>query len=106
MHHASLEALRVARPEAVGLARTKAPGPARRPGGRADRHNHARRLRRLFIAFSTANPQAFDGDRVVNVHMVPNDSVDSLFEAVVEATEEAIINALVAAETLESRAGR
>jgi len=59
----------------------------------------------LFVAFSTANPQAFEDDRLVGVRMIPNESIDTLFEAVVEATEEAIINALVAAETLEGRAG-
>jgi hypothetical protein len=37
--------------------------------------------------------------------MIPNESLDTLFEAVVEATEEAIINALVAAKTVEGRAG-
>jgi len=50
----------------------------------------------IFIAFSTANPQATQADALVSLTMVPNDLLDSLFGATVEATEEAIINALVA----------
>jgi D-aminopeptidase len=51
----------------------------------------------LFIAFSTANPGASDVDHVVDVKMVPNDKLDPLFAATVQATEEAIVNAMVAA---------
>jgi D-aminopeptidase len=51
----------------------------------------------IFIAFSTANPGASEVDRVVDVKMVPNGSLDPLFAATVEATEEAIVNAMVAA---------
>jgi L-aminopeptidase/D-esterase-like protein len=50
----------------------------------------------LFIAFSTANPHAAETDPPVrSMEMMPNDSMDPLFTATVEATEEAIINALV-----------
>ena len=51
----------------------------------------------IFIAFSTANPGASDVDHVVDLKMVPNDKLDPLFAATVEATEEAIVNAMVAA---------
>jgi D-aminopeptidase len=51
----------------------------------------------IFIAFSTANPGASDISRVVDLKMVPNDSLDPLFAATVQATEEAVVNALVAA---------
>jgi D-aminopeptidase len=51
----------------------------------------------IFIAFSTANPGASDVGHVVEVRMVPNGSLDPLFAATVEATEEAIVNAMVAA---------
>ena len=51
----------------------------------------------IFIAFSTANPGASEVDHVVEVKMVPNGSLDALFAATVEATEEAIVNAMVAA---------
>jgi D-aminopeptidase len=37
--------------------------------------------------------------------MLPNDLIDPLFYAVIEATEEAIVNALVAAETMTGRGG-
>jgi D-aminopeptidase len=53
----------------------------------------------IFIAFSTANPRAEGSKTVVDVKMVPNDSLDPIFAATVQATEEAIINAMVAAET-------
>ena len=51
----------------------------------------------IFIAFSTANPTASQVDRVVDLKMVPNDSMDGLFAATVQATEEAIVNAMIAA---------
>ena len=54
----------------------------------------------IFIAFSTANPQASDSQQVANLKMVPNDSLDPVFAATVQATEEAVINALVAAEDM------
>jgi L-aminopeptidase/D-esterase-like protein len=54
----------------------------------------------IFIAFSTANPHAEGSKTVVDVKMVPNDSLDPIFAATVQATEEAIINAMVAAETM------
>ncbi|WP_315818888.1 P1 family peptidase [Paraflavitalea speifideaquila] len=53
----------------------------------------------IFIGFSTANPQAFSRTEKVNVTMLSNDQIDPLLEAVIQATEEAIINALFAAET-------
>jgi len=50
----------------------------------------------LFIAFSTANPHAADSSPPTRaIETMPNDLMDPLFTATVEATEEAIINALV-----------
>jgi len=54
----------------------------------------------IFIAFSTANSGAAAADRVVDLKMLPNDKLDPVFAATVQATEEAIINAMVAAETM------
>lgn len=54
----------------------------------------------IFIAFSTANPGAADATKLAHITMLPNDQMGPLFEATVEATEEAIVNALVAAETM------
>ena len=54
----------------------------------------------IFIAFSTANPGAANNEPAIALTMVPNGRLNSLFEATVQATEEAIINALVAAETM------
>ena len=54
----------------------------------------------IFIAFSTANPGAAQPEGLRTLQMVPNDQMGPLFEATVEATEEAIVNALVAAETM------
>ena len=39
-------------------------------------------------------------DRLANLQMLPNDLIDPLFAATVQATEEAVINAMVAAETM------
>jgi len=53
----------------------------------------------IFIAFSTANPQAGNAKGLVNLTMLPNDEMNATFEATVEATEEAIINAMLGAQT-------
>ena len=55
----------------------------------------------IFIAFSTANPTAFQREDFTKVDELPNDLINPLFDATVQATEEAIINAMVAAETME-----
>jgi L-aminopeptidase/D-esterase-like protein len=54
----------------------------------------------IFIAFSTANPGAVAADRVVDLKMLPNDKLGPVFAATVQATEEAIVNAMIAAETM------
>jgi L-aminopeptidase/D-esterase-like protein len=54
----------------------------------------------LFVAFSTANPGVCSAQPTAQVTMLSNDGIDPLFEATVQATEEAIVNALVAAETM------
>jgi len=54
----------------------------------------------IFIAFSTANPRAWHNDGPVTaVTMLPNDRITPLFQATAQATEAAITNALLAAET-------
>jgi L-aminopeptidase/D-esterase-like protein len=58
----------------------------------------------LFIAFSTANPNAADADQVTHsVETIPNDRLDPIFTAVVQATEEAVVNALVANQSMTGR---
>src|SRR5688572_10273710 len=54
----------------------------------------------IFLAFSTANANAFQRTDFTKVDELPNDLINPLFEATVQATEEAIINAMVAAETM------
>jgi D-aminopeptidase len=54
----------------------------------------------IFIAFSNANAGADVDDRLANLQMLPNDLIEPLFAATVQATEEAVINAMVAAETM------
>ncbi|HEY6302743.1 MAG TPA: P1 family peptidase [Terriglobales bacterium] len=54
----------------------------------------------IFVAFSTANPGAASSQGVRDLKMLPNDGLDPLFLATVQATEEAIVNAMVAAETM------
>ncbi len=55
----------------------------------------------IFIAFSTANQSAFQRENFTKVDELPNDLINPLFDATVQAVEEAIINAMVAAETME-----
>ena len=77
---------RLARRAALGVARTGSSS----GNGSGD----------IFVAFSTANPDAAKHDRTVQLTMLPNDRMNPLFEATVQATEEAIVNALIAAETM------
>jgi D-aminopeptidase len=55
----------------------------------------------IFIAFSTANEKAFSRQESTPVITLSNDMISPLFEATVQGVEEAIINAMVAAETME-----
>ena len=55
----------------------------------------------IFLTFSTANPQAFQRESFTTVEVLPNDLINPLFEATVQAVEEAIINAMIGAETME-----
>src|SRR6266403_2048292 len=58
----------------------------------------------LFIAFSTANPNVASPDQIThNVQTIPNDLLDPLFAGVVQATEEAVINALVDNHSMTGR---
>jgi D-aminopeptidase len=77
---------RLARRATMGLARTGSTS----GNGSGD----------IFIAFSTANPDAFKSSGLATLEMVSNEQIGPLFEATVYATEEAIVNALVAADTM------
>ncbi|MBA3296462.1 MAG: P1 family peptidase [Acidobacteria bacterium] len=59
----------------------------------------------IFLAFSTANPGVASAPREIHVSMLSNARISALFSATVEATEEAIVNALVAAETMTGKDG-
>ena len=60
----------------------------------------------IFIAFSTANVvEASKDDEVSNLTMLPNERINPLFWATAQATEEAILNALIAAETMKGLNG-
>lgn len=82
---------RLARRAVIGMARTGAVGGT----GSGD----------LFLAFSTGNDLP-DGDEVLTLHALPQHQMDPLFQAVAEATEEAILNVLCAAETMTGVRGR
>jgi len=77
---------RLARRATMGLARTGSTS----GNGSGD----------LFIAFSTANPGAAAAKGPASITMLNNNELDPVFEAVVQATEEAIVNAMVGAETM------
>jgi len=55
----------------------------------------------IFLAFSTANEGAFNRDDLASITSMPNDLLMPVFEATVQVVEEAIINAMIAAETME-----
>lgn len=77
---------RLARRAALGVARTGSTS----GDGSGD----------IFVAFSTANPEAAKSTGVAQLTMLPNDRMNPLFEATVQATEEAVVNALAAAVTM------
>jgi len=77
---------RIARRATMGLARTGATS----GNGSGD----------IFLAFSTANDGVAGAQREIHVNMLSNSRISALFSATVEATEEAIINALIGAETM------
>ena len=77
---------RMARRATMGLARTGSTS----GNGSGD----------IFISFSTANPHTAGATSVSTVSTLPNDSLNPVFEAAVQATEEAIINAMMGAETM------
>ncbi len=54
----------------------------------------------IFVAFSTANPEAARTSGTATLTMLPNERMNPLFYATTQAVEEAIVNALVAAETM------
>ena len=54
----------------------------------------------LFLAFSTASPGVVDTNGVAAVRMLQDERIDPVYEATVQATEEAIINAMLAARTM------
>jgi D-aminopeptidase len=54
----------------------------------------------IFVAFSTANADAISPKGLRQLTMLPNDSLDPIFLSTVQATEEAVINAMVAAEPM------
>jgi L-aminopeptidase/D-esterase-like protein len=54
----------------------------------------------LFLAFSTAPTGTADSSGVATIGMLQDDHIDPVYEAAVQGTEEAIINALLAARTM------
>ena len=77
---------RVARRLTMGLARTGSVS----GNGSGD----------IFLAFSTANPRGKQKSSIESVKMLRNSAMDPILTAAIQATEEAIVNALVAAETM------
>jgi L-aminopeptidase/D-esterase-like protein len=83
---------RLARRASLGIART---------GGTSGNSSGD-----IFIAFSTANARAESSTPTASVQLLSNSRISALFNATVYATEEAIINALFAAETMVGRDDR
>lgn len=59
----------------------------------------------LFLAFSTANAGAAKPDGTPALVMLPNDRIDPLFGATIDATEEAVVNAMLGAQTMTGADG-
>jgi L-aminopeptidase/D-esterase-like protein len=82
---------RLARRAAIGMGRT---------GGQGDSLSGD-----IFLAFSTANKVTLGADTSATYVSLPGEALDPMFDAVVDATEEAILNALVAAEDMSGGRG-
>ena len=82
---------RLARRAAIGMGRT---------GGQGDSLSGD-----IFLAFSTTNRVTLGATAPATFTSLPNEALDPMFDAVVEATEEAILNALVAAEDMAGGRG-
>lgn len=82
---------RLARHASIGLART---------GGMSNNSSGD-----IFIAFSTANEDVNQSDARMSARTLANDRISPVFHATIEATEEAIINALVAARDMTGNEG-
>ncbi|CAN5367597.1 P1 family peptidase [soil metagenome] len=82
---------RFARRAAMGLART---------GSTAGNSSGD-----IFLTFSTANPGAAKKEGTVKLTMLPNERMNPLFDAVIQAVEESVMNALIGAETMVGRDG-
>jgi D-aminopeptidase len=59
----------------------------------------------IFLAFSTANEKSFTGGGKRTADYISNDTIDGLFRAVVEATEEAVLDSMICNETMIGRDG-
>lgn len=59
----------------------------------------------IFVAFSTANETALQSGPAMTVRMMANDNISPLFQATVEASEEAIVNAMIAGRTMTGNRG-
>lgn len=60
----------------------------------------------IFIAFSTANPRAEAAQGTRQIELLSNDRINPIFLATVQATEEAVVNAMIAARTMTGKNGR
>jgi D-aminopeptidase len=83
---------RIAKRGSIAMARTGAIG----EGGSGD----------FFLTFSTSNQYQYDSENPYSIKMFPSEEIDLLFEGALEAVEEAIINSLCMAQTIEGQKGR
>lgn len=83
---------RISKRGSIAMARTGTIG----EGGSGD----------FFLSFSTANKYQYDAEKPYSIKMFPSEEIDLLFEGAIEAVEEAIINSLCMARTIEGQKGR
>src|SRR5207245_2988391 len=72
----------------------------RHPSSDRDWSSHVALPIYIFVAFSTANSGAARDSGLQSLVMLPNEQINPVYEATRQATEEAIVNAMVAAETM------
>ena len=60
----------------------------------------------VFVGFSTANRQPSEGDEIIPARIVREDMLDDAFRACAEATEEAVLNSMLSAQTVTGYSGK
>ncbi len=60
----------------------------------------------FFLTFSIGNQYTYDEENITTLSMFPSEQLDSIFEGVIEAVKESILNSMYIAETIQGNKQR